>query len=59
MKKYGVKVGFYTETNEILYHRYFPITEESEEKAINIVKNVLYVMEFHNFRIEEVKEIEH
>ena len=60
MKTYGVKVAFYADEHKlVLYYRCFPITETSEERAKNTVTNVLHVMEFHNFEIVEVKEIEH
>ncbi len=59
MKKYGVEVAFYSGEDKplCLYHKYYPIYADSEEQAIANVKNILSIMEFHNFEVTNVKEI--
>lgn len=60
MKTYGVKVGFIGENRDkVLYHKYYEIYEETAEKAAIFVMNTLSMIEFHNFIIVEVKEVQH
>lgn len=60
MKSYGVKVGFLgSERTKVLYSKYYRIEANSEEEAKSIVRNGLSIIEFHNFVVTEVKEIEH
>ena len=60
MKTYGVKVGFLgSERTKVLYSKYYRIEAKSEEEAKTIVRNGLSIIEFHNFVVTEVKEIEH
>lgn len=60
MKTYSIKVGF-TGTNprKVLYVKYYTIIEENEQRAKATLHNGLSIIEFHNFEILEVKEIEH
>ena len=60
MKTYAVKVGFMGSDNsyKVLYDKSYPIIADNEEEAQKIVHNGLSVIEFRNFRILEVKEIE-
>ena len=60
MKTYAVKVGFLgSERTKVLYHKYYRIEANSEEEAKTIVRNGLSIIEFHNFVVTEVTEIEH
>ena len=60
MKTYGVKVGFLgSERTKVLYSKYYRIEANSEEEAKSIVRNGLSIIEFHNFVVTEVTEIEH
>ena len=59
MKTFAVKIGFMMgESNKILYRKYYSILADSEEEARKFVSNGLAIIEFRNFRILEVKEIE-
>lgn len=60
MKTYNVKVGFLgSERTKVLYSKNYIIRADSTEKAIAYIMNGLSVIEFHNFVIQEVTEIEH
>ena len=60
--KYEVGARFYAykdnKTME-LYKRYFCIEADDAKHAVMAVHNILSVMEFHNFEIIDVKEIQH
>ena len=59
MKTFAVKVGFMMGNNgKVLYRKYYLIIADDEKEAIKVVHNGLKIIEFHNFEIEEVKEIE-
>lgn len=58
MKDFTVKVGFMGDKQDnVLYHKTYIIREESAKKAVIFVANSLNMIEFHNFIIEDVKEI--
>lgn len=60
MKTYIVKVGFLgSERTKVLYSKQYRIEADSEEEAKSIVRNGLSIIEFHNFVVTEVTEIEH
>lgn len=59
MKTYIVKVGFLgSERTKVLYSKQYRIVASSPEEAKIIVTNGLNIIEFHNFVITEVREIE-
>lgn len=59
MKTYAVKVGFMgDDRTKVLYHKYYKIEADSVEQAKTYVRNGLSIIEFRNFAIVEVKEIE-
>ncbi len=59
MKTYIVKVGFLgSERTKVLYHKQYRIEASCPEEAKIIVTNGLNIIEFHNFVITEVREIE-
>ena len=59
MKTYIVKVGFLgSERTKVLYSKQYRIEASSSEDAKIIVTNGLNIIEFHNFVITEVREIE-
>ena len=59
MKTYIVKVGFLgSERTKVLYHKQYRIEASSPEEAKIIITNGLNILEFHNFVITEVREIE-
>ena len=59
MKTYIVKVGFLgSERTKVLYSKQYRIEAGSPEDAKTIVTNGLNIIEFHNFVITEVREIE-
>lgn len=59
MKTYVVKVGFLgDDRTKVLYFKKYCIEARSPEEAKVFVANGLNVIEFHNFVIVEVKEIE-
>lgn len=58
MKDYSVKIGFMGDRQDnVLYYKTYKICAESAMGAVVIVANTLTVMEFHNFIVEDVKEI--
>ncbi len=58
MKDYSVKIGFMGDRQDnVLYYKTYKICAESAMSAVVIVANTLTVMEFHNFIVEDVKEI--
>ena len=58
MKDYVVKVGFMGDKQDaVLYHKTYKICEESAKKAVIFVANSLTMLEFHNFIVEDVKEM--
>ena len=60
MKTYAVKVGFLgSERTKVMYSKRYRIEANSEEEAKSIVRNGLSIIEFHNFVVTEVTEIEH
>lgn len=59
MKTYSVEVKFFAKlTEKELYVRFFDIMAEDDKHAWAAVHNILSVMEFHNFVITDVKEVE-
>lgn len=59
MKTYIVKVCFLgSERTKVLYSKQYRIEASSPEDAKIIVTNGLNIIEFHNFVITEVREIE-
>lgn len=59
MKTYAVKVGFMgDDRTKVLYHKSYRIEADSIEQAKTYVRNGLSVLEFRNFVVVEVKEIE-
>ena len=59
MKKYEVEVRFYAKlTERELYTRYYTIMEESDKRAWAVVHNYLILMDFHNFIIKNIRELE-
>lgn len=60
MKDYVIKVGFMGDKKDnVLYYKNYKICEESAKKAVIFVANTLTMLEFHNFIVEDVKEIGH
>lgn len=58
--KYEVGVRFYAYKDNKqmeLYKRYFCIEADDSKHAVMAVRNILSVMEFHNFEILDVREI--
>lgn len=59
MKIWNVKVGFVGGEKKILYVKNYSVKAETPEVAGLIVYNGLSLMEFKNFEILRVSEIEH
>jgi hypothetical protein len=59
MKLWNVKVGFVGGEKKILYVKVYSVKAETKEIAALIVYNGLSLMEFKNFEILRVSEIEH
>ena len=59
MKKWCVKIGFTGCENKdkALYHKSYIVKAETPEIAEIIVYNGLSILEFHNFKIVETKEV--
>ena len=58
MNKYEVEVHFYARlTEKELYKRYYVIMEESDKRAWAVVHNYLTLMDFHNFVIKNIREL--
>ena len=58
MNDYVVKVGFMGDKQDnVLYHKTYKICAESAKDAVMFVANSLTMLEFHNFIVEDVKEI--
>lgn len=58
MKTYEVEVRFYAKLTKVeLYKQYFEIMEESEQRAIAAVHNFHVLLDYHNFKITNIKEI--
>ena len=59
MKTYAVKVGFMgDDRTKVLYHKSYLVEADSVEKAKAYVRNGLSIIEFRNFAVLEVKEVE-
>ena len=58
MKMWNVKVGFVGGEKKILYVKKYSVKAETKEIAALIVYNGLSLMEFKNFEILRVSEIE-
>lgn len=59
MKKYEVLVSFMAGcTDRALYTKYYIVKARSEEEADAAAYNGLSMIEFHNFKILEIKECE-
>ena len=58
MKQWNVKVGFVGGEKKILYVKNYSVKAETKEIAGLIVYNGLSLMEFKNFEILRVSEIE-
>ena len=59
MKTYAVKVGFMMgDSDKVLYRKYYSVLADSDDEAKKFVHNGLKIIEFHNFVVEEVKEME-
>jgi hypothetical protein len=58
MKQWNVKVGFVGGEKKILYVKNYSVKAETAEIAGLIVYNGLSLMEFKNFEILRVSEIE-
>ena len=59
MKLWNVKVGLGGGEKKILYAKVYSVKAETKEIAALIVYNGLSLMEFKNFEILRVSEIEH
>ena len=59
MKLWNVKVGFIGGECKILYVKVYSVKAKTEEEAEVAVYNGLSLMEFRNFEILRVSEIEH
>ena len=59
MKQWNVKVGFIGGEKKILYVKNYSVKAETKEIAGLIVYNGPSLMEFKNFEILRVSEIEH
>ena len=58
MKDFVVKVGFMGDKQDaVLYHKTYKICAESAKSAVIFVANTLTMIEFHNFIVEDVKEM--
>ena len=58
MKQWNVKVGFVGGEKKILYVKVYSVKAETAEIAALIAYNALSMMEFKNFEILRVSEVE-
>ena len=59
MKTYEVIVAFVGENGQkVLYSKCYEVIADSKIEAYKYVHNGLKIIEFHNFIIEDVKEME-
>ena len=58
MNDYVVNVGFMGDKQDnVLYYKTYKICAESAKVAVMFVANSLTMLEFHNFIVEDVREI--